>query len=431
MKYFLFLVTFVPIYCLSQVTNFGEDVEYTPENKNKVYNEFIKTVQLNQLGTPTSAPILYLNTGTRLLLSFDDLKMEINDVNYQIFHCDANWNRSKIDHYQYANGVEEGYVSNYDYSMSMNQRYIHYSLMIPNEEIQITASGNYIIMVYRNNNPKDLLFTRRFFVVENKVGISMDIHRAFDPEFRESKQEVDIVIDYNRFNLTNPGQTVKLALLQNNRWDNAKLDLKPNFIGDQKLTYDYEDVNTFWAGNEYRAINISNFDMRSENIEGIIKRTDTTYFFVEKAKPKFQHSFTDRFNNRYGAQEIAVFGSANTETEPDYALVYFYILADYPDNSGDFYVFGALSNYEHSPEYRMVYNTEKKRYELPLYLKQGLYNWHFHFLPERDDAADVRPMEGSFSETLNNYTVLVYYQGITDDYDRIVGYKTRSFPTLD
>lgn len=431
MRLIVFIFFLIPFFSFCQITSFDGELKYEPENKNKVYNQYIKTVQLHQLGTPASDPILFLNSGTRLLLSFDDLKMEINDVNYQIFHCDAKWNRSKIDHYQYATGIEEGYISNYDYSTSMNQRYIHYSLAIPNEEIQITASGNYIIMVYRNNNPKDLLFTRRFYVIESKVGISMDIHRAFDPEYRESKQEVDIEINYNRFNLTNPGQTVKVALLQNNRWDNAKLDLKPNFIGDQKLTYDYEDVNTFWAGNEFRAINISNFDMRSENIEGIIKRTDTTFFFVEKAKPKFQHSLTDRFNNRNGEQMIAVFGSANTETEPDYAMVHFYILADYPDNTGDYYVYGALSNYEHSPEYRMVYNEEKKRYQLPLYLKQGLYNWHFHFLPERDDAADLRPIEGSFSETLNKYTVLVYYQEITGDFDRIIGYKTNSFPTLE
>ena len=415
----------------AQVESFDDELIPTPvEYKNKIYKDNIHTVSMYQAGNPSSPPVHYLGGGGKLVLSFDDFNRDLYDVNYTIIHCDESWKKSDLDYYRYANGLEEGYLTDYSYSRTMYQQYINYSLSFPNDEIQIIASGNYIIKVYKNNNPDDVLLTRRFYVVENLVSIEMDVGRAFDPTYRFSKQEVDFVINHPKLNISNPDQNVKVAVLQNWRWDNAITDLKPQFMSGNSLTYNYDEQNTFWAGNEQRFIDISNFNINSENVEGSLKRPDTVHIFTTKVKPKVQHSLIDRNTNIFGSRVIGMTGPSNVSIDPEYAMVYFYIESEYEDKGGDFYIFGELSQHEHSPKFKMKYNADKKRYQQRVYLKQGVYNWHYHFLSERSEVGDLRPVEGSFSETLNEYTILVYYRGVTDDYVRLVGLNSTDYPTL-
>tara|TARA_B110000261_G_C13043181_1_gene341145 strand:- start:610 stop:1401 length:792 start_codon:yes stop_codon:yes gene_type:complete len=258
----------------------------------------------------------------------------------------------------------------------------------------------------------------------------MEVSKAFDPAYRYLKQEIDFSIDYQKVLLSNPDVNVKVALLQNWRWDNAITDLKPLFVTGTSLNYNYDDNNSFWGGNEQRFIDISNFETRSENVEGNLKRPDTVHVFTTKVKPKVQHSLIDRNTNFFGAMVIGNTGLNNGSIDAEYAMVYFYILSDYDDKNGDYYIFGGLSLNEHDPNFKMKYNVEKKRYERRVYLKQGTYNWHYHFVNERFMVGDLRPMEGSFSETLNQYTILVYYRGVMDDYDKLIGIKTQDYPTL-
>lgn len=431
MRKLLLLLLFIPFGVLAQIENFDESE--TPaqlEFKNKIYKDFIRSVDLFQFPDAQSQPLIYLNTGNKIMLTFDDLSMEMHEINYTIVHCDSKWERSDIEFFRYADGIEEGYLTDYNYSRTMYQQYINYNLKIPNDEMQIRASGNYLLIVYRNNNLNDLLLTQRFYVAENRVNVSMDVHRAFDPKYRESKQEVDVEIAYPKMNLVNPNENVKLAILQNWRWDNAKTDLKPNFMGANTLTYNFEEENTFWAGNEQRFIDISNFNVRSEYVDGHVKREDTIHIFTTKEKPRFQHTIMDRRTNLFGARQFGLFGGSSVSVDPDYALVYFYLLADNEDVSGSYYVFGELSMFDYEDKFKMKYNAEKKRYECRLFLKQGMYNWQYLFMNERRDGGDPRPAEGSFSETLNSYSVLVYYKSVTDDYERIIGVRSTEFPTL-
>ena len=401
-----------------------------PVNKNQVYNDDIHTVQLVRNKGNLNDPYMRLGRGETLSLLFDDFSMEVSDINYRIVHCDANWETSDVDFWEYADGMEEGYYMEYEFSRSMNQRYIHYRITFPNEEMQIKASGNYMIQVYRNGDPTDLLITRRFMVIEDRVSIQMNVGKAFDPSLRFMKQEVDVIIDHPGYPIYNPSQDVHLIILQNQRWDNAITDLKPMFIEADRLRYDYDEENTFFAGNEYRFFDIRNFNLRSENVEGSIKRPDTNHIFMDKVKPRIQHTVINTRQNIFGNEIIGqTENDAGSHLDADYAMVYFYLLQDYPSPNGDYYVFGALSDYEHGERYKMQYNPEKKRYERRLYLKQGFYNWLFHFVKKGgDQVGDLRPVEGSFSETKNEYTVLVYHRRPGDEFDRLVGQRTVIFP---
>ena len=74
----------------------------------------------------------------------------------------------------------------------------------------------------------------------------------------------------------------------------------------------------------------------------------------------------------------------------------------------------------------MSYNYHKKAYEKKLYLKQGYYNYLYAFLEDGSEKADIRLLENSFYETVNDYTIYVYYNRPGTLYDQLIGMKTFS-----
>ena len=139
----------------------------------------------------------------------------------------------------------------------------------------------------------------------------------------------------------------------------------------------------------------------------------------------------DAPNNIFGG---VIIGSSTAldkiSVDADYAMVYFYILSDYRIASGDFYAFGALSNFEHDDRSRYKYNEKKKRYELQMYLKQGKYNWHHHFVKHGSDVGDVKSLEKTYAITKNQYTILVYHRPLGEDFDRLIKVSINTFPNF-
>ncbi len=70
----------------------------------------------------------------------------------------------------------------------------------------------------------------------------------------------------------------------------------------------------------------------------------------------------------------------------------------------------------------MTYDTERKEYTCAVPLKYGYYSYQY-LMKKPDGTTAIPPTEGSFYETRNKYTVLIYYRGTIDRTDRLVGVK--------
>jgi hypothetical protein len=68
----------------------------------------------------------------------------------------------------------------------------------------------------------------------------------------------------------------------------------------------------------------------------------------------------------------------------------------------------------------MSFDPENGVYSAHFLLKQGFYNYSFATVGE-DNKVDLRTINGSFYETENQYTVLVYYKSFGDVYERVIG----------
>ena len=418
-KITLFILSFLLLFLSGGISLSANE---NPVSKEGVFKESIKTIQITREGWKLSYPIIELKGNVKLELSFDDISDRVNNYNYKIVHCDFDWNPSPINESDYLEGFRQNQFNNYAFSFNTYVKYIHYSLSLPNQDVNFLISGNYLIEGYEDFDETKLIFRKRFIVTETIANVITSIQRPVLSGFRENSQEVNFNIEYTSFPIDNPFSDVKVAILQNGRWDNSILNLKPLFNKGGVLEYNYQMENVFRGGNEYRWFEIKSMRYQSPYIKNIIYKGGYfhVYLFPEVVKGNRQYFYEQDLNGRY---YIEVQEGNNNDLDSDYVYVYFTLPYSRPLAGGDFYVMGGLSDKVFSPSNKMIYNPETEAYELTMLLKQGYYNYRYEFLKNGAASGDPTDTEGNHYETENDYIILVYYHGTRSRYDRIIGYQ--------
>ena len=391
--------------------------------QNAVFKEEIKSVQLFRDGAELSHPVISLGTDEQLVLKFDDLSGRVKDYYYTIIHCDAGWNESFISQNEYLDGFVENPLDDYALSFNTTVQYVNYQLRIPNERVGIKFSGNYVLVVYEDMDQEKVALTRRFHLLDQKVSVSGLVKRAtFDP-FKGENQEVDFTIRHERMMIANPREEIQVVVMKNRRWDNAITNLKPLFVRNRELDYNYNQENVFSGGNEYRYFDARTYRFPGENVRAVDffhpyyhltldideVRTNKNFFGYREMNGNFVMECQDRIEDY--------------DTGCDYVFVHFTLDLEARLLGGTVNVFGALTDWNANKSNEMTWNYERSVYELSLLLKQGYYNYQYVYVPEGASQADETVLEGSFYETDNEYQILVYYRGISGRYDELIGYQ--------
>jgi hypothetical protein len=278
-------------------------------------------------------------------------------------------------------------------------------------------AGNYLIKVYRNFDESDLVLTRRMMILNPAVTIEGTVKPATLAQYRFTKQEVGFSVNYLGFNVPDPYKDINVVLMQNGQWDNSIAGLKPLFIRDNTLDYNYFDQTLFYGGNEFRFFDIRSLRQFSQNVRA--KTLDSVYHcflnYEESRGSKQYFNYID-FN---GKRVIANRDGQNGGIDGDYAFINFYLLSLAPLNE-DVYVYGEFTDWRLLPEYKMYYNKSRLRYELEVQLKQGRYEYKYA-TQTAEGQIDDNSIEGSHAQTENEYMVLVYHKNIQFKYDELVG----------
>ena len=99
----------------------------------------------------------------------------------------------------------------------------------------------------------------------------------------DAGQEIDVSISYKGYMVKNPYQDIRISICQNNRWDNAITELKPSFLRDQSLIYDFTEENVFKGGSEFRYFDFKSFRFQSEYVKAIDFRNDFYQLLTKQA----------------------------------------------------------------------------------------------------------------------------------------------------
>lgn len=385
--------------------------------RNHIYVENIKTVKIHPTTDQLALPVIELGSDEKLLLSFDELDADTKDYTYKFFHCTSNWELSDLFSTDYVDGFEENRINEVEMSFNTYQSYIHYAVEFPNYDVNLKVSGNYVIVVY-NDEAKPVL-SQRFFVIETLAKVEGTAKRATNLDYHRSHHEVDFTF-WSHFGVNDPYRDIKTVVVQNGRWDNAIYGVTPKYIKGNEFIYDYETEILFPGLSEFRHFNLKDVKFASEGIASINYMDPLFLYDLEKSESqRFKvYSFKQDIN---GASFIDIANGTNMELEADYVEVDFHLAMDAPLVDGNLYVFGELSGWEFPKRTRMIYNYKQKEYQLTLLLKQGYYNYHYAFLKDNEQLAEVEYIEGSHYETENDYHVFIYFRDNSLRYDKLIG----------
>jgi type 9 secretion system plug protein len=392
------------------------------------YNKNIKTVLLYNLRDELSYPTLPLNSSEKLKLSFDDFNTSLKTYYYTFIHCNVNWTPSDLSPNQYLDNYTEDDIKEYKYSFNTDKAFIHYNLTFPNENISIKLSGNYIIKVYDSDYPDEAVITKRFLVYENHADVNITIKPSVNPNERFTRQEIDFEVNHNNYEINNPYQNITVILMQNYRWDNAISGLKPKFINGSLLDYNYEAINVFDGNNEFRNFDIKSMNFNSQNVYRV------QYDNAEKMMNIILYEDLPRAFRKHYAQPdlngnflVKRDDSNDSETDAEYVNVTFNLKRDTLRYGGNIYLFGKFTDWKFKEEFKMAYDTINKQYQQTVLLKQGYYNYMYCFVKDGSkNVGDISYIEGTYYETENDYTVLVYYRNPMENFDQLIGMKTKN-----
>ena len=380
----------------------------------KMPPDYIKTIIFKADGNDKNQfPIVRRNES--FSLQFDDLGGNEETYYYKITHCNADWSVSSLMKSEYLKGIDNQPIQPESNSYGTLQSYSHYRLTFPNELTQLTLSGNYILSITDSYGTE--LFSRRFVVYTPQVNVPAEVKRARDLKYYDTQQVVQFSINQKDFRLDNPQVAVKVAVLQNYRWDIAITGLKPQYIIGNELVYRYDRETAFWAGNEYFYFDSKDIRVAASGIARFTRdRLVGSYLFTNVSRANSVYTYYPDINGDF---LITIVNGANPANEADYTQVHFALEGKSTFWGKEVYVYGKFSNYELRDEYKLTYDEKDGLFKGKVQLKQGFYN--YKFATKEGRTIDFNEIGGNFYQTENTYIILVYYRAPGALYDEVVG----------
>ena len=387
---------------------------------NTIVAQQIKSIQLRPIQENNYSAIVPL--GTVLELSFDDLDADSKDYQYKIEHMTHDWKSSRLLSSQYIDGFDQNAILDVSNSFNTLQNYTHYSVKIPNRNTVITKSGNYLLSVL--NDDDEVVFYRRFVLYEKASAIGVSVVRSRNTKTLNTQQTIEFSVNHPKIKINNPAQEINIVLLKNNNWNEKITGLQPTFFKPNQLLYTYTNKTNFWGGNEYLHFDSKFVRNKSLNIVKIEKKD----VFHHHIYPFTHNEYREyRYNPDINGQfAIRTLEANDAKTEADYAMMHFTLLKEEPYKEKDVYVYGAFNDFEITDENKMQYHPIEKAYKGNILLKQGFYNYTFATV-NKNEKVTTHEVNGSFFETENQYTVIVYYKPFGSFYQRVIGVGTGFF----
>jgi len=394
--------------------------------RTQVFRDDIGSLEIKVEGELISTPFIELNSEKVIEITFDALHQTSRRFAYSVIHCDADWKKSNLIPIEYMKGFQSLPIEDYKNSFGTTIHYTNYSLFLPNDNIQFIVSGNYAIQVFDEDNPGRIVFTACFSIVEPLIEIVADVTGNTVIDFNSEHQQVDFDINLANFTIAFPQQDLKLFVYQNNNLDDIRTVSQPSMISSRQIQYRRNRDLIFEAGNEFRRIEFQTHRFRDLGVEAIDYFNPFYHLtlYQEQKRNNKPYSYDQDQNGRFF---VRCAGCNDHNRESDYYIVHF-SLASEPMPHGEMHLYGDFFNNILNDRSQVEYNTETGAYEKALLLKTGLYNYQYLFLDDDDSRPSFKRTEGNFSETENEYTILVYYRPVGARYDRLIGYKnTRNF----
>lgn len=387
-----------------------------------IFNPNVKSLKIAPLSNMYFPPIYVMGSDDVLNVNFDYLDLDIQYLRYSVTHCDANWQPSQLVESEYVDGFNQADIEDYKPSEATFVHYFNYNFTIPNNNFVITKSGNYLLKIYRQDDPDDVLFQTRFSVCENTMGVYAEVSTNTDVDYNAHNQQVNFVVttrDGGR--ISDPYNELAAIVTQNSRPDNEVMVAKPMMVSGNKVTYEHNRDLIFPAGNEYRRIDMVNVNSMNMGIEKIQYFEPYYHATLYTAVPRVDGQYLyDK--TQYGHFTIRTSGAHDSNVESDYIVTHFTLDTGGKLDGGNIFVQGEFTLGIPPEQCLMRYDNTSGTYRCDILLKQGAYNYQFLWVPNGSGVGQTALIEGDKYQTSNEYLIKVYDRPFGERYDHFVGF---------
>lgn len=380
---------------------------------NRIYSERFKSLTSTVNGDWMNRPVMLLGSMDRLYIGFDELSHNYHRLTYHLDHCEANWRVSEeIFESDWLEGFNYNQIENYQNSINTTVPYTHYELKIPNDRCRLKMSGNYRLTVYDEDADNEKVLEVEFYVLEPLMNIGLQATTNTDIDHNDSHQQISMTLSYNDLRVNNTDDELRTVVMQNWREDNARHDVRPNFISNRGLTWEHNRGLIFDAGNEYHKFEVLDVSHATMGLDRIT--WDGEHYQA------FPYPTTVRKNYLTDADADGAFCIRNSDNrEIDYTCDYVWVNYElHAPYEGDLYIDGQWATEADRTAYRMEYDDVRHCYHAAIMQKQGYYSYQYI----KADGS-IPQSEGSFFQTENRYQAFVYYKGTGARTWRLVGFR--------
>ena len=121
---------------------------YAQHYVTKAYTPDIKTIQVYLNANQLDLPVIRMGSDDHVKVAFDWMSHKFRHLAYRIRFCNADWTPSELEEMEYMEGLNEVIIDDPYISMNTTFDYSHYEFSLPNDDVKLTLSGNYIVQYY-------------------------------------------------------------------------------------------------------------------------------------------------------------------------------------------------------------------------------------------------------------------------------------------
>lgn len=377
------------------------------DTSTQIFHPDFKSLQVIDPNNLLGQPII--RNDKQIKIRFDELAETNRYLRYRLVHCNSDWQPSSLSEIDFLDGFNEAEITDFRLSGNTLAHYVHYDLVLPNEDMRPLASGNYLVEIFDEEDPSTTLLQARFMVDEAIAGLDLGVTSRTDYDYNQRHQQLSVKANLKGAKVENPYNDLKLILIQNGRENTRREIIHPLSVQSEAALYEHQKELIFPAGNEFRRFDIANTNYPGIGVESI-RFTDPLYSALLKTdEPRIdrRYVYDQDQAGRYFPAEIY---SDDADINADYVETYFTLAM--PRQAEDVMIEGDLTV---GSDPTMVYDEGLGAYIKTLLLKQGMYNYRYI------TSAGENPIEGDLYETGNEYLALLYYCPPGARYDRLIG----------
>lgn len=371
--------------------------------------EVTRSIQLFR-GSQGQAPVIKLGTSQTVTLRFDDLLIESSMFRIEVTHHNADWSPSSLLPNFYLQGFQSDFLSGGNPSRFQNPSFHSYTYTIPNQNIRLTRSGNYILHVFRQETNQKL-FSMPFLVYEDIGTSSISIEELFNQDSRYFRHH-QLFANY-KYEDTSiiPQSDLSVYFVQNQFWGQARRANQEDFSEQHNARLYLSRDRSFIGAYEVYDLSMSNIDQYSPQIIDYEQLYSISRVTLNRDVVNLNINPTLRRGS--------LVNNPNTTNSARYALVQFQLeVPEAERNSNPVYIVGGFNLWGIHPANRMQWNENSRMYTGQAVIKEGSYSYKYVTL--EGNRVNDTILDASFASTRQEYHALVYQRDYTFLYDRLV-----------